>query len=57
MISTTNLTHAMVWAAETPQPLTEWGRTPTGVLFFILTIQFYVLQPSKGGRKGCCTQP
>ena len=57
MISTTNLTHAMVWAAETPQPLSMWGRTPIGVLFYFLKTYCYVQQPSKGGRKGCRTQP
>lgn len=33
MFSTTKLLHAMVWQAETPQPLDLWGRTPIGVLF------------------------
>lgn len=46
MISTTNFTHAMVWAAETPQPLSMWGRTPIGVLFYFLKTYCYVLQRS-----------
>ena len=46
MISTTKHLHAMVWQAETPQPLDKWGRTPIGVLFlFPKNLLLCVLQP------------